>query len=146
MLWQDEQSMTNESPNIRAFVSLHLWEMSDWRASVCFRASFLPSSAWSNNVMGHGEVKASEECFCQSGQSMWEIHQGPAAESWLCYGMFLCTDWTAWCFLVLLPPRIYQIHMPDNLEERIQMFYRRATKFPFYFLLKIYISLSDRKN
>lgn len=55
--------------------------------------------------------------FCQSGQLAWGIHQGPVEESWFCYGIFLYIDWTAWCFLVLLPPRIYQIHMPDNLEE-----------------------------
>lgn len=57
--------------------------------------------------------------FFQNGQSMWGIRQGPVDEPWLWCGIFLCTDWTAWCFLVLLPPRIYQIHMPDNLEKKI---------------------------
>lgn len=53
---------------------------------------------------------------------MWGTHQGPVDVSWLCYGIFLCTDWTAWCFLVPLPPRIYQIHTPGNLEDRKHAF------------------------
>lgn len=71
---------------------------------------------WQGQRGGRGMI-LKRVTFCQTAQSVWDQHLAPEGESWFYHGTSLCIGWTAWCSLVLQPPRIYQTHMPDSLGE-----------------------------
>lgn len=123
----DKMTKRDREPNVFVFMG------NEWLSGFSLPPCVFPSAAWSNRVEGSGELR---ECpfiksvsLCQSRQSMWGTRRGPLDEPWWCYGTFLCTDWNTWCSLVLQPPRICQIHTPDNLKGEDNNFFFRNSPF-----------------